>query len=190
MISSILLAAGQSKRMGGENKLIKKINNAPLIQHSIKNLLNSEVDELIIVLGFQKEIIKKLIHKNNKIKIVFNKNFKRGMASSIKTGLKYLSKETSAFFICLGDMPLIKKNIYNKLIKCRQNNKIVIPTFKGEQGNPVLFDQTIKKEILNIKGDVGAKKIIKKIKMKKIYVKINDSCIKKDFNTLDNFNLE
>ena len=57
MISSILLAAGQSKRMQGENKLIKKIKGIPLIQHAIKNILDSPIEELIIVLGHQKEII-------------------------------------------------------------------------------------------------------------------------------------
>ena len=55
MISAILLAAGQSKRMRGKNKLTKKIDNIPLIKYSIKNILESSVDELIIVLGYQKK---------------------------------------------------------------------------------------------------------------------------------------
>ena len=57
MISAILLAAGQSKRMGGENKLTKKIQGLPLIKHSINNILESSVDEIIIILGHEKEII-------------------------------------------------------------------------------------------------------------------------------------
>jgi len=107
VISAILLAAGQSKRMDGENKLIKEIQGVPLIKHSVKNILASSVDELIIVLGYQKEIIEKLIDKNEKIKFVFNKDFESGMASSIKTGLDSLSEKTEAFFICLGDMPMV-----------------------------------------------------------------------------------
>ena len=75
MISAILLAAGQSKRMNGENKLTKEIQGIPLIKHSVKNILSSSVEELIVVLGYQKEIIEKLTGKNKKIKIVFNKNF-------------------------------------------------------------------------------------------------------------------
>ena len=59
MISAILLAAGQSKRMVDENKLLKKYKGLPLIKHSIQNILNSSIDELIIVLGHQKEVIKK-----------------------------------------------------------------------------------------------------------------------------------
>ena len=75
MISSILLAAGQSKRMNGENKLTKEFKGSSLIQHSIRNILASSVDELIIVVGYQKEIIEKLIDKNEKIKFTFNKTF-------------------------------------------------------------------------------------------------------------------
>ena len=93
MISAILLAGGQSKRMKGENKLTKKIHGIPLINHSIKNILSSSVNELIIVLGYEKEVIKKIIKNNDKIKFVFNKKFKTGMASSIITGLKKISKK-------------------------------------------------------------------------------------------------
>ena len=71
MISAILLAAGQSKRMSGENKLTKKIQGIPLIKRSVQNILKSSVNELIIVVGHQKEIIVKLIDKNKKIKICF-----------------------------------------------------------------------------------------------------------------------
>jgi len=89
MISAILLAAGQSKRMNGENKLIKEIHGIPLIKLSVKNILASSVVELIVVLGYQKEIVEKLIDKNEKIKFVFNKDFESGMASSIKAGLNH-----------------------------------------------------------------------------------------------------
>ena len=99
MISAILLAAGQSKRMNGENKLTKKILGSALINHSVKNILASHIDELIIVLGYQKEIIEKFIDKNEKIKIVYNQNYESGIASSIKIGLDQLSKKTKAFFV-------------------------------------------------------------------------------------------
>ena len=124
-ISAILLAAGQSKRMNGENKLTKEIKGIPLIKLSVKNILASSVDEIIIVLGHQKEIIEKLIDKNDKVKFVFNKDFESGMASSIKTGLNHLSEKTQAFFICLGDMPMVKKDIYNLLIKSKNDKEII-----------------------------------------------------------------
>lgn len=187
MISAILLAAGQSKRMNGENKLIKEIQGIPLVKHSVKNILSSSIDELIIVLGYQKEIIEKLISKNEKIKIVFNKNFENGMASSIKTGLNHFSEKTESFFICLGDMPLVNHNIYNQLIKFKDNKEIIVPTYKGRQGNPVLFGKSMKEEIKIIIGDVGAKKILELNKDKILNLEINDQSIAKDFNTQDDF---
>jgi len=188
MISAILLAAGQSKRMGGENKLTKKIQGIPLIKHSVKNILASSVDELIIVLGYQKGIIEKLIGKNKKIKFFFNKDFENGMASSIKTGLDSLSEKTEAFFICLGDMPMVNYDIYNRLIKSKNTKKIIVPTYKGQQGNPVLFAKSMKEKIINITGDVGAKKILELNKDKILNLEINDQSIIKGFNTQDDFN--
>ena len=187
MISAILLAAGQSKRMYGENKLTKKIQGIPLIKHSVKNILASSIDELIVVLGYQKETIEKLINKNEKIKFVFNKDFESGIASSIKTGLNNLSEKTEAFFICLGDMPMVNPNIYNQLIKSINKREIIVPTYKGQQGNPVLFAKSMKEKIINISGDVGAKKILELNKDKILNLEINDQCVTKDFNTQDSF---
>ena len=187
MISAILLAAGQSKRMGNENKLTKKIQDVPLIKHSVKNILASSINELIIVLGHQKEIIEKLIDKNEKIKFVFNKNFENGMASSIKVGLNNLSEKTETFFICLGDMPIIGHDIYNQLIKSKGNKEIIVPTYKGQQGNPVLFNKSMKEKIMSITGDTGAKQILELNKDKILNLEINDQSITKGFNTQDDF---
>jgi len=144
-------------------------------------------DELIVVLGYQKEIIEKLIGKHEKIKFIFNKNFESGMASSIKTGLNNLSEKTEAFFICLGDMPMVSPDIYNQLIKSKDNKKIIVPTYKGQQGNPVLFDKSMKEKVLEIRGDVGAKKILELNKAKILNLEINDQSITKGFNTQDDF---
>ena len=188
MISAILLAAGQSKRMNGENKLTKEIQGTPLIKLSVKNILASSIDELIVVLGYQKEIIEKLIDKNKKIKFVFNKDFESGMSSSIKTGLNNLPIKTEAFFICLGDMPLVNSDIYNQLIKSRSQKDILVPTYKNQQGNPVLFNKLMKEKIMTITGDVGAKKILESNKDKILNLEVNDQSIIKNFNTLDDFN--
>jgi len=188
MISAILLAAGQSKRMHGENKLTKEIQGIPLIKHSVKNILASSINELIVVLGYQKETIEKLINNNDKIKFVFNKDFESGMASSIKTGLNHLSKKTEFFFICLGDMPMVDSYIYNQLIKSKNSKEIIVPTYKGQQGNPVLFDKSMKEKIINISGDGGAKKILELNKDKILNLEINDQNIIKGFDTQDNFN--
>ena len=188
MISAILLAAGKSTRMINENKLSKKFKNIPLINHAIENILNSNIEELIIVLGFEKEIINNLIKKNDKVKIIFNKDYETGMASSIKAGLNHLSKKTEYFFICLGDMPMINKRIYNHLINFKNKKDIIVPTFNNAQGNPILFSKSIKPIIMSIKGDLGAKKILEKNKDRTLKVEIDNINITKDFNNKNDFN--
>ncbi len=197
MISAILLAAGLSKRMDGENKLTKKINGIPLINYAIKNILGSAVDELIIVTGHEKEIIENLIKKNRKVRFVYNKNYKDGISTSIKIGVQNLSKKMDSFFICLGDMPNINQNIYNKLIKAKFNynkklnnnhkKEIFIPTFEKKNGNPILFSKYMKEKILNIRGDNGAKKLIELNKNKVLNVSVKSSGITLDFDNQKDF---
>ena len=190
MISAILLAAGQSKRMNGKNKLIKEIKGIPLLKHSIKNILDSSIDELIIVLGFEKEIIKNLINENKKIKFAINKNYESGLASSIKTGLNHLSDNTKAFFICLGDMPNVNKEIYNQLINASFGNKdkeIFVPYYQERQANPILFSKKMKDEIQKIEGDFGAKKIIADNEKKVFKLSTQDKGVITDFNKINDF---
>ena len=187
MFSAILLAAGESKRMNGENKLTKLINGKPLINHSVNNILESSIDELIIIIGHQGEVIKNTVFDNNKIKFFFNKDYKSGMSSSIKVGLNNLSKEAKFFFICLGDMPLVDKKIYNQLIKQTKKDKIIVPTYNKKMGNPVLFPISMKNKIMDIEGDNGAKKLLDKYKDKILNLEVNDQGIIKNFNTSENF---
>jgi len=188
MISSILLAAGQSKRMSGENKLIKSVKGIPLIKCALNNILKSHVNEIIIVLGYQNETIEKLINKTSRIKFVFNSNFESGMASSIIKGIKKLSKKTDSFFISLGDMPSINYDTYNQLIKCNKNKKAIVPMFKGQQGNPVLFPKSFEEKLLSIQGDSGAKKILEINKKEVLYLEINDPGIIRDLDVPNDFN--
>ena len=188
MISAILLAAGESKRMGGENKLLKKINGIPLIIHTVKNILSTSISELIIVIGYQEKMMRDTINKDSKIKFVYNKDFKAGMSSSIKMGLKYISKKNNFFFICLGDMPMVDQNIYNEIIKHKNSNKIIVPTYNGRQGNPVLFSIVMKNKLMSINGDLGAKKILETNKEKNFNLEINNDAVVQDFDLKEKFN--
>ena len=197
MISSILLAAGQSLRMKGENKLTKEINGIPLIKYAVKNILGSAVDELIIVVGHEKEIIEKIIENKKKIRFIYNSNFADGISSSIKIGLENISKKSEAFFISLGDMPDVNQNIYNKLIKTRYNynkklktnlkKEIFIPTFENEKGNPILFSKHMKEKIMQIKGDNGARELIELNKDKTLNVPLKSRGVTLDFDEREDF---
>ena len=82
---------------------------------------------------------------------------------------------------------MVNKNIYNLLIKSRGNKEIIVPTYKSKQGNPVLFLKSMKKEIMTIEDDIGAKKILELNKDKILNIETNDQNVAKSFNTQDNF---
>ena len=191
MISAIVLAAGQSKRMDGDNKLIKKYNKKYLINHIIVTLIKSKVNKIIVVLGFQKSKVRKITVKNKKINFVFNKNYKSGMASSIKTGLKRISKRSIGFLIVQADMPLISKKIVNTLCYAvrNSNKEIVAPIYKRKMGNPIGFKRSMTRILNKTSGDSGAKKIILRNKKKLGLIKVNSKSIFKDFNTKRDFSI-
>ena len=115
MIKAIFLAAGQSKRIKYENKLVKRYKKTPLINHSLKVLHKSKVNKVIIVLGHQHKEVKKIILKNKKNIFIYNKDYKKGMASSIKVGLKKVAKNDKGFIVVQSDMPFIKLSDINKI---------------------------------------------------------------------------
>ena len=168
-----------------------------MINHSVKNILGSSINELIIILGYENKIIKNLIENHNKIKFVYNESFKNGISSSIKIGLKHISKNAEAFFICHGDMPKVNQNIYNKLIKARYKynkklssefkREIIIPTYEGLEGNPILFSKFMKEKIINIKGDFGAKKIIELNEKKVLRIPFKNEGVTLDYDTQEDF---
>ena len=189
MITAILLAAGQSKRLRGENKLTKLFKGKPLINHILFSLIKSKVNKIIIVLGFEHLKIKTKLLKSKKINFVINKNYKKGMSSSIKTGLKKLPKNSKGFLIVLGDMPNITKTIINKICLSitRSDKEIILPKFKNRTGNPIGFKHSMIKNIYKIKGDRGAKNIIKNNYKKIKFLNINSKSILTNLNTKRNF---
>ena len=189
MITAILLAAGQSKRLKNENKLIKLFKKKLLINYILSSLIKSKVNKIIIVLGFEHLKVKKKLLKSKKIKFVINKNYKKGISSSIKTGLRNLSKDNKGFLIVQGDMPNITKTTINKIILLinKSRKEIFLPRFKNRVGNPIGFKKSMIKNINKIKGDRGAKNIIKQNSKKIKFVNIYSKSILTNFNTKKDF---
>ena len=189
MISAILLAAGQSKRTGGENKLIKKYKGRALINHILKSLIKSKVNKIIIVLGHESREIKKIVLKSNKLIFAFNSKYKRGIALSIKSGIKKISKKNIGFLIMHADMPLVSKTILNTLCSAlkSKNKEIFVPVYKKKVGNPLAFKYSMIKSFRKIKGDSGAKKLIRLYKSKVQMVNVNSKSILIDFDQLKDF---
>ncbi len=186
MIKAILLAAGQSKRLKSENKLIKLYKKKPLINHPLNTLHKSKVNKVIIVLGHQHKEVRKIIKKNI---FTYNKDYKKGMASSIKFGLKKISRNDKGFIIVQSDMPFIKISDINKIynsIKLK-NYLVHVLKFKNKIGNPIGFDISLIKKFKNIKGKFGAKFMVKRLKNKTKFIKINSAKSFKDFDKVSDF---
>ena len=189
MISAILLAAGQSKRMHSKNKLLKKYKKNYLINHILKSLIKSRVNRIIIVLGHENRKIKKIALKSKKITFVVNLQYLKGISTSIKCGLKKISKKNIGFLIAHADMPLVSKTILNTLCSAlkSKNKEIFIPVYKKKVGNPLAFKYSMIKFLKKIKGDRGAKKLIRSNKSKVQLVKMKSKSILIDFDQLKDF---
>jgi len=189
VIKAILLAAGQSKRMKSENKLIKLYKNKPLISYSLNVLTKSKVNKIIIVLGHQHKELKKIIKKNKKIIFTYNKNYKKGMASSIKNGLKKISKNDKGFIVAQSDMPFVKQSDINKICRSINSKKFLVHAlkYKTRVGNPIGFDSSLIKKFKNIKGQFGAKFMVKRLKNRTNFIKTMSIKSFKDFDKASDF---
>ena len=161
MISAILLAAGQSKRIKKENKLLKKYKGKILINHILQSLIKSKVQKIIIVLGNEHNKIKKIALKSKKICFVINKNYRKGISSSIKFGIKKIKKNYRGFIVLQSDMPFIKSShinkIYNSILK--KDYLVHALKYKSRIGNPIGFKISVLSKFKKISGDIGAKYI-------------------------------
>ena len=191
MIKAIFLAAGQSKRIKSENKLTKLYKKTPLINHSLKPLQKSKVNKIIIVLGHEHKKVKKIIKKNKKNIFIYNKNFKKGMASSIKVGLRKITKNDKGFIIVQSDMPFIKVVDINKIFNSIKLKKFLVYVlkFKNKIGNPIGFDISLIKKFKNIKGEFGAKFMVKRLKNRTKFIRISTAKSFKDFDKASDFRI-
>ena len=186
-IVGIILGAGRSRRMGLENKLVAEINGKPMIVHAIESVKNSRVNKTTLVTGYQREIVERAV-QGIEIEIIYNPNFTEGLSSSIKSIGHKLTKNVDAVILCLGDMPGITSTHINSLIKAFKNNpnrQIVIPTYNGRRGNPVLWGKKHFPLLVNLSGDRGAKVLFQNNENNITEVQIEDEAILTDLDTPD-----
>ncbi|NLL22095.1 MAG: putative selenium-dependent hydroxylase accessory protein YqeC [Firmicutes bacterium] len=165
-ITCVVLAAGSSCRMGA-NKLSLKINDQTLLDLSLKNVLKSQVDEVVLVIrpGFSFSQHTLEILNDPRIKVVINNNHLEGIASSLKTGIAASHPLAQGILFTLADQPFIPPEVYNLLIKeyTSRLNLLTFPSYKGKRGNPVLFDRRTWGQLMGLEGDEGGRQIISSI---------------------------
>ena len=159
-IAAIVLAAGQSRRMGSNNKLLTRVAGRTLLQHVISHLKQSTISEILVITGHQSGQLMDSIN-DKEIQFIENEDFSLGISSSIKAGVSQLSETVDAVLICPADMPCVTSNIINQLCAtCCLENKIIIPCYQGKRGNPLLWPRRFFDKLLNLSGDTGGKQIL------------------------------
>ena len=187
MVSAILLAAGESKRLRMP-KLLLPFGKSTILEQTIDNLLNSRVDEVIVVLGYRaEEMMRKLA--NRPVKIAINPIYHQGMSTSIVKGLSLVNNRAQAVMVTLADQPLIDSQTINRLIEesLGYDKGIVIPTYQAERGHPVIFASEYKEELLGLKGDIGGRQTIKEHPNDTLEVIADSKAITMDINTIKDY---
>ncbi len=183
--SAVVLAAGASSRMPGNNKLLLPLAGKSVIAHTVDNLLQARVTEIIVVLGFDADKIQAALRDRN-VRFVMNPDYAQGMSASIIAGIRAMSPEAEALFICLGDLPLVTAPDFDRLITAFQQapqKAIAVPVFQSQRGNPVIFDVCHKSEMLALRGDVGCKTILAQHPQQVLEVEMAHDHILRDVDT-------
>jgi molybdenum cofactor cytidylyltransferase len=157
--AALVLAAGTSTRMGAVKQLLE-LDGRALLQHVLDSVRNSVVDEIILVLGHAADTIERELELRS-VRVVLNENYRRGMGSSLKVGLSAVNAEAEAALIILADQPFVRPATFDQIIAERQRSgaQIVIPTYRGFRGNPVLLDRSVFPEVMALDGDIGCRAI-------------------------------
>ena len=187
MISMIVLAAGKSTRMRGKNKLLIKIEGIPMIRRVVQTTLESKVDEVIVVLGWQAEKVRALL-TDLPCRLVVNKNYEKGQSSSVKAGLAEIGPMTRAVLVLPGDVAMIDFLSINKVIEEyeRAKHPMVIAAHKRETGHPILFDRQLFPEIERIDEETfGLKAVVQRHEGEIRLVETSSPNVLKDVDTPD-----
>jgi molybdenum cofactor cytidylyltransferase len=190
-IGALLLAAGQSRRMGGPNKLLAEIPGSspgtgiPMVAHVVRRLLASRARPIIAVLGNQAEAVDVALGKLP-VERIRNPDFAAGLSTSLKRGIAALPPDLDGVIVCLADMPLISGRHLDRLIAALnplEGRAIIVPTRRGKRGNPVLWSKRFFPEMAELSGDVGAKHLIGEHAELVAEVEMDDDAVLVDIDT-------
>jgi molybdenum cofactor cytidylyltransferase len=154
----VLLAAGESRRMGGPNKLEFRLDGVPLVRRTARTLLDAGLSPLVVVLGHAAERIAPLL-QDLPVRIVVNADYQDGQQSSVSCGLRALTDPLDAYVVCLSDLPLMTnahlRDLFDAFEKDPQT-AILMPVHEGQRGNPVVFDAGLRDALLATPGGARA----------------------------------
>jgi molybdenum cofactor cytidylyltransferase len=188
MISGILLAAGESRRMGSPKALLR-YQGQTFIERICTAFLSAGVDELIVVLGARAAELRPALPAHPILRTVENPRYFQGQLSSLMTGVGALSPESEAAVVNLVDHPLVTAETIQALIDSFRTAPlpILIASYQGRRGHPVLFSSQVYGEILAAPLDQGAKVVVRKDPSRVREVQLNDPGILADIDTPEDY---
>ena len=183
MISAVLLAAGESRRMGKLKQLLP-LGESSFVEHCADRLIASRVDEVIVVTGHREREIRRAL-ANRSVTFAHNATYQSGMTSSIQCGLRAANPNAEAIIIALVDQPRIRSETINQLVDAFQtvpSPAIVIPSYQGRNGHPILLNAVVKDEVLALRHDESLRQVVAGHASQVDHVEVSDSAVVEDFD--------
>ena len=186
-IWAVVLAAGESKRMG-EPKLLLPLVGRTMIEAVVEQALASRANRTAVVLGAERERIETQIRRFP-VEIVFNPDYKSGMLSSVIRGMAALPGSAQAALILLADQPFITCGVIDAVIAAyEENNKeIVLPVYEGRRGHPLLLGMRYRDEIGRLNPEIGLKELLCKHPGDILEVPVRDGAVLRDIDDRDDY---
>jgi len=157
-VASVVLAAGRSARMG-EPKQSLRVGERTMLERALENVREADVEEIVLVLGYSAAEIRRELPADlsDGLRIVVNRQYEEGMASSLREGLSAVSGQIDGALIVLADQPFVRSETIDRIIERYRGSdaEIVIPFYEGRRGNPVLLDRAVFPEAMALEGDIG-----------------------------------
>jgi molybdenum cofactor cytidylyltransferase len=160
-IAAIILAAGQSSRMGS-NKLLALVDGQPMVRHAVRAACGSAAEIVVVVTGSSADDVTRAVAPLTPL-FVENPEYSKGLSTSLKCGIKHVPEGYDGAVVLLGDMPGVTSELLDRLIAAfdpSEGRAICVATRHGERGNPVLWAHRFFEEIMTLEGDIGARHLI------------------------------
>ena len=186
-VGAIVLAAGGSRRFGSPKQLLPW-KGKTLLEHVVDRVLDSSVDQVLVVLGHEAESIGVLV-RDRRVVTVVNKDWERGQSGSVRAGLQALPEGCEACLFVLADQPHVTPELIDSILARYRRTlaPIVIPVHRGQRGNPVLFARTLFPELLEMQGDQGGRQVIERHDNEVEMVEVRDPTLFLDIDTVDEY---
>lgn len=186
-IAALVLAAGESRRMGDVNKLTIEVDGTPMVARVVDALQQSRARPVIVVTGHEPERIEEALAGRN-VELVHNPDYAEGISASVRVGIGALDGGVDGALIALGDMPWVSTEVINRLVDAFVSDgehSIFIPMFGTKRGNPVLWRAQHFPELLALAGDVGGKALFAGRAAAIRYVEVESPGVHIDVDTPD-----